>query len=53
MEKLIEKAKTLIEAIPYQTFRADLVIKYGECQIDGARWARLDVVLMRYIGINP
>ncbi len=58
MEKLIEKAKTLIEAMPYiQTFRGKtFVIKYGgNAMIDeGLKqdFAR-DVVLMRYIGINP
>ncbi len=58
MEKLIEKAKTLIEALPYiQTFRAKtFVIKYGgSAMTDDALkqgFAR-DVVLMRYIGINP
>src|SRR5574341_22642 len=58
MEKLIEKAKTLIEALPYiQTFRGKtFVIKYGgSAMTDEALkqgFAR-DIVLMRYIGINP
>ena len=57
MEKLIEKARTLIEALPYiQTFRGTtFVIKYGgNAMIDEDLkhgFAR-DVVLMRYIGIN-
>jgi acetylglutamate kinase len=58
MQKLIEKAKILIEAMPYiQTFRGKtFVIKYGgNAMIDeGLKqdFAR-DVVLLRYIGINP
>src|SRR3989304_1693905 len=58
MEKLIEKAKTLIEALPYiQTFRGKtFVIKYGgSAMTDDALkqgFAR-DIVLMRCIGINP
>lgn len=58
MQKLIEKAKTLIEAIPYiQTFRGKtFVIKYGgNAMIDETlkQGFAQDVVLMRYIGINP
>jgi acetylglutamate kinase len=58
MEKLIEKAKTLIEALPYiQTFRGKtFVIKYGgSAMTDDALKQNFaqDVVLMRYIGINP
>lgn len=58
MEKLIEKAKILIEAMPYiQTFRGKtFVIKYGgSAMIDEnlKRGFAQDVVLMRYIGINP
>lgn len=58
MQKLIEKAKILIEAMPYiQTFRGKtFVIKYGgNAMIDEVLkqdFAR-DVVLLRYIGINP
>src|SRR5512136_2936295 len=58
MEKLIEKAKTLIEAMPYmQTFRGKtFVIKYGgNAMIDEQlkhSFAQ-DVVLLRFIGINP
>lgn len=58
MQKLIEKAEILIEAMPYiQTFRGKtFVIKYGgNAMVDEALkqgFAR-DVVLMRYIGINP
>ncbi|HUJ18143.1 MAG TPA: acetylglutamate kinase [Nitrospirota bacterium] len=58
MQKLIEKAKTLIEAMPYiQTFRGKtFVIKYGgNAMIDEAlkQGFAQDVVLLRYIGINP
>ena len=58
MEKLIEKAKILIEAMPYiQTFRGKtFVIKYGgSAMIDETlkQGFAQDVVLLRYIGINP
>ncbi len=58
MNKLIEKAKTLIEAMPYiQTFRGKtFVIKYGgNAMIDETLKLGFaqDVVLLRYIGINP
>src|SRR3990172_596732 len=58
MEKLIEKAKILIEAMPYiQTFRGKtFVIKYGgNAMIDESlkQGFAQDVVLLRYIGINP
>jgi len=58
MEKLIEKAKILIEAMPYiHTFRGKtFVIKYGgnamSEEILKQGFAQ-DVVLLRYIGINP
>jgi acetylglutamate kinase len=58
MEKLIEKARILIEAMPYiQSFRGKtFVIKYGgNAMIDESlkQGFAQDVVLMRYIGINP
>ena len=58
MEKLIEKAKILIEALPYiQTFRGKtFVIKYGGSAMSDEALKQSftqDVVLMRYIGINP
>jgi acetylglutamate kinase len=58
MQKLIEKAKILIEALPYiQTFRGKtFVIKYGgNAMIDKdlKQGFAQDVVLMRYMGINP
>ncbi len=58
MEKLIEKARILVEAMPYiQTFRGKtFVIKYGgNAMIDEQlkhSFAQ-DVVLLRLIGINP
>jgi acetylglutamate kinase len=58
MEKLIEKAKILIEAMPYiQTFRGKtFVIKYGGSAMSEEALKQSfaqDVVLLRYIGINP
>ena len=58
MEKLIEKAKVLIEAMPYiRTFMGKtFVIKYGgNAMIDEnlKQGFAQDVVLLRYIGINP
>ncbi len=58
MQKLIEKAKILIEAMPYiQTFRGKtFVIKYGgNAMIDESlkQGFAQDVVLLRLIGINP
>ncbi len=58
MKELIAKAQTLIEAMPYiQTFRGTtFVIKYGgNAMIDEElkQGFAQDVVLMRYIGINP
>jgi acetylglutamate kinase len=58
MQKLIEKAKILIEAMPYiQTFRGKtFVIKYGGnamVEENLKQGFAQDVVLLRYIGINP
>lgn len=58
VNELIAKAKTLIEAMPYiQTFRGKtFVIKYGgNAMIDESlkQGFAQDVVLMRFIGINP
>jgi len=58
MNKLIEKANILIEALPYiRAFAGKtLVIKYGgHAQLDEALKAGFaeDVVLMKYIGLNP
>jgi acetylglutamate kinase len=58
VEKLIEKARILIEAMPYiQTFRGKtFVIKYGgNAMIEEhlKQGFAQDVVLLRYIGVNP
>jgi acetylglutamate kinase len=58
MKRLIEKANTLVEALPYLRAFAGktVVIKYGgNAQIDEALKAGFaeDVVLMKYIGVNP
>jgi acetylglutamate kinase len=58
MKRLIEKATTLVEALPYiRAFAGKtVVIKYGgNAQIDDALKAGFaeDVVLMKYIGVNP
>jgi acetylglutamate kinase len=58
MNKVIKKANVLVEALPYiRTFAGKtVVIKYGgkamtdEALKDGFA---LDVVLMRYVGLNP
>lgn len=58
MEKMIEKARTLIEALPYiRSFAGrTIVIKYGgKAMVDDRlkdTFAQ-DVVLMKYVGMNP
>jgi len=58
VERLIEKAAVLHEALPYiRTFHGEIfVIKYGgHAMVDPAlrsSFAR-DVVLMKYVGLNP
>ncbi len=58
MKKSIEKAEILLEALPFirQFFGKTIVVKYGgnamvseELKEDFAR----DIVLMKYVGINP
>lgn len=58
MEKMIEKASVLIEALPYirKFYGKTIVIKYGghamvdeELQKNFAR----DIVLLKFVGINP
>ncbi|HEX3036336.1 MAG TPA: acetylglutamate kinase [Thermodesulfobacteriota bacterium] len=56
MKELIEKANTLVEALPYirEFYGKTIVVKYGG-SIGGQElynFAR-DVVLMRYVGIHP
>jgi acetylglutamate kinase len=58
MQKLIEKAKTLMEALPYiRRFSGKtIVIKYGGHAMADAALKKsfaLDVILLKYIGINP
>jgi acetylglutamate kinase len=58
MQKLIEKATTLLEALPYiRRFSGKtVVIKYGgHAMADEAlkKSFALDVILLKYIGINP
>ncbi len=58
MEELIARAKTLIEALPYirEFYGRTVVIKYGgHAMVDEElkRNFALDVILMKYIGINP
>jgi acetylglutamate kinase len=55
---LIDKAKVLIEALPYirRFYNRTIVIKYGGSSMEEEEVRRsfaLDVVLLKYIGINP
>lgn len=58
MVKLIEKADTLIEALPYikKFFGKTVVIKYGGHAMENEELKdsfAQDIVLMKYIGMNP
>ncbi len=58
METAYEKAKVLIEALPYirRFFNKTFVIKYGGSTMEEERLKlsfALDVVLLKYIGLNP
>jgi acetylglutamate kinase len=58
MEELIEKAKVLMEALPYiRRFHGrTMVIKYGGAAMADASLQESfvrDVVLMKYVGMNP
>ncbi len=58
MEKLIEKASVLLEALPYikRFYGKTIVIKYGGNAMVKEELKRSfaeDVVLLKYIGINP
>ncbi len=58
MEKFIEKANTLIEAIPYirNFYGKTVVIKYGGSAMsdeDLKENFALDIILLKFIGINP
>lgn len=56
MKDLIQKAKTLVEALPYikEFYGETIVIKYGGSigDDDLQNFAR-DIVLMKYVGIHP
>ncbi len=58
MEKLIEKANILIEALPWmrQFYQRTIVIKYGgHAMVDEHlkdSFAQ-DIVLLKYVGLNP
>ena len=58
MQKYIDKAEVLLEALPYiqRFFNKTIVIKYGGHAMDDedlkVSFVR-DVILMRYIGLNP
>ena len=58
MESPNYKAKVLVEALPYirRFYDKTIVIKYGGSTMEEERMKRsfaLDVVLLKYIGINP
>lgn len=58
MENLIKRAEVLIESLPYlrDFYQKDFVIKYGgHAMVDeGLKWNfALDIVLMKYVGLNP
>src|SRR4030043_1022836 len=58
MDNPVEKAKILVEALPYirRFYDKTIVIKYGGSTMEEERMKRsfaLDVVLLKYIGINP
>jgi acetylglutamate kinase len=58
MEDLIEKAEVLIEALPYirRFYEKTLVVKFGGAAMVNERLKdifALDMVLLKYIGINP
>lgn len=58
MQNPIDKAKVLVEALPYirRFYDKTIVIKYGGSTMEEERMKRsfaLDVVLLKYIGLNP
>ena len=58
MERIIEKARTLVEALPYirEFFEKTVVIKFGGSVLNDAsvrEGAAKDIVLMKYVGMNP
>ena len=58
MKKIIQKAEILLESLPYikEFFEKTIVIKYGGSAMVSEELKEnfaLDVVMMKYIGINP
>ena len=58
MKDPIDKARILVEALPYirRFYDKTIVIKYGGSAMEEERLKRifaLDVVLLKYIGMNP
>ena len=58
MDNPIDKAKILVEALPYirRFYNKTIVIKYGGSAMEDRRMKRsfaLDVVLLKYIGLHP
>lgn len=58
MEKALEKAGILVEALPYikKFYGKTIVIKYGGSTIAGGNVEKnfiIDIVLMKYVGMNP
>lgn len=58
MNELVEKASILVEALPYiRTFAGKtVVIKYGGSAMQDKKLRRavaLDVILLKYVGLNP
>ena len=58
MEKAIEKASILVEALPYikKFYGKTIAIKYGGSTIANGNVEKnfiIDVVLMKYVGMNP
>jgi len=58
MDSPVDKAKVLIEALPYirRLYEKTIVIKYGGSTMEEPRLKRsfaLDVILLKYIGIHP
>jgi len=57
-ERLVEKARVLIEALPYirTFFGKTFVIKYGGAAMTDEELKKaviLDVILLKYVGVNP
>jgi len=58
MQRLIERAEVLIEALPYirRFYHKTMVIKYGGAAMgdeDLKEGFAMDIVLMKYVGLNP